>query len=72
DWVIDLGPEGGERGGEVVCCGPPERVARCPQSYTGKYLRKVLEKHRQWGEVAAVSPKKLRSHASESLDSALS
>jgi len=50
DWVIDLGPEGGERGGEVVCCGTPETVARCAASYTGKYLRPVLEKHQQWGE----------------------
>ena len=58
DWVIDLGPEGGERGGEVVCCGTPETVARCPDSYTGKYLRRVLERHRQWGEVASVPREK--------------
>ena len=50
DWVIDLGPEGGDRGGEVVCCGTPETLAACPASYTGKYLRPVLEKHLQWGE----------------------
>ena len=49
DWVIDLGPEGGERGGEVVCCGTPEAVARSPRSYTGKYLRRVLENHRPVG-----------------------
>ncbi|MBI1956435.1 MAG: excinuclease ABC subunit UvrA, partial [Acidobacteria bacterium] len=65
DWVIDLGPEGGGRGGEVVCCGTPETVARCPASYTGKYLRKVLEKHRQWGEEAAPSAaKRLRVRSS--------
>ena len=50
DWVIDLGPEGGDRGGEVVCCGTPETVARRLASYTGQYLRRVLEKHRRWGE----------------------
>jgi excinuclease ABC subunit A len=38
DWVIDLGPEGGHRGGEVVAQGPPERVARTPGSYTGQFL----------------------------------
>jgi excinuclease ABC subunit A len=51
DWVIDLGPEGGDRGGEVVAVGPPEKIARAAKSYTGKYLRPVLERHRQWGEV---------------------
>ena len=50
DWVIDLGPEGGEGGGEVVCCGTPETVALSEASYTGKFLRPLLEKHRQWGE----------------------
>ena len=50
DWVIDLGPEGGERGGEVVCSGTPETVARCSASYTGRYLLPVLERHRRWGE----------------------
>jgi len=38
DWVIDLGPGGGERGGEVVCAGTPEQVAACPESVTGRYL----------------------------------
>jgi excinuclease ABC subunit A len=44
DWIIDLGPEGGEGGGEVVGAGSPEEIAHVPQSYTGKYLRRVLEK----------------------------
>jgi excinuclease ABC subunit A len=42
DWVIDLGPEGGDRGGEVVACGTPEAVAKVTKSYTGKFLRKML------------------------------
>ncbi len=42
DWIIDLGPEGGDRGGEVVAVGPPEEVARNPRSYTGMFLRKYL------------------------------
>ena len=40
DYVIDLGPEGGEAGGNIVACGPPEEIAKCKQSYTGKYLKK--------------------------------
>ena len=42
DWVIDLGPEGGEAGGMVIAEGTPEEVARNPRSYTGQYLRKIL------------------------------
>lgn len=43
DWIIDLGPEGGDGGGKVVCTGTPEQVAQCEASYTGKYLKTVLE-----------------------------
>ncbi len=43
DYVIDLGPEGGDGGGHIVCTGTPEEVAKCPQSYTGQYLKRVLE-----------------------------
>ena len=43
DHIIDLGPEGGSGGGTLVCYGTPEEVAECPDSYTGKYLKKVLE-----------------------------
>lgn len=43
DYIIDLGPEGGDRGGEIVVCGTPEQVAACEKSYTGKYLKKMLE-----------------------------
>ncbi len=42
DWIIDLGPEGGERGGEIVAEGPPEKIAEVPHSYTGQFLRRVL------------------------------
>jgi excinuclease ABC subunit A len=42
DWVIDLGPEGGERGGQVVGAGPPEAIARLENSYTGQYLKTLL------------------------------
>jgi len=42
DYIIDLGPEGGSGGGQVVCCGTPEEVAACEASYTGRYLKKVL------------------------------
>ena len=42
DYVIDLGPEGGERGGNLIVCGTPEQVAACPDSYTGRFLREKL------------------------------
>jgi excinuclease ABC subunit A len=42
DWVIDLGPEGGHRGGEMVCEGTPEDIAAHPTSYTGKFLAPLL------------------------------
>ncbi|MBC7293428.1 MAG: excinuclease ABC subunit A, partial [Thermoleophilia bacterium] len=44
DWVVDLGPEGGDAGGEVVACGTPEQVALHPRSETGRVLRPVLER----------------------------
>ncbi len=44
DWLIDLGPEGGDQGGRVVCAGTPETVARCRGSYTGQFLRPMLDK----------------------------
>ncbi|MDR2530234.1 MAG: excinuclease ABC subunit UvrA [Oscillospiraceae bacterium] len=43
DWVIDLGPEGGDRGGNIVCSGTPETVARNPDSYTGQFLSLVMK-----------------------------
>ena len=45
DWVIDLGPEGGNRGGKIVGVGPPEAIAKLAGSYTGKYLAQVLNGH---------------------------
>ncbi|HEX7569370.1 MAG TPA: excinuclease ABC subunit UvrA, partial [Verrucomicrobiae bacterium] len=42
DWIIDLGPEGGDAGGRIVAQGPPEAVARCAESFTGQYLGRVL------------------------------
>ena len=45
DWIIDLGPEGGDGGGSVVCAGTPEQVAECGSSYTGQYLKKALSRY---------------------------
>jgi excinuclease ABC subunit A len=45
DWIVDLGPEGGAGGGRIVAEGPPEAIARSPDSYTGRYLKPVLEAH---------------------------
>ncbi len=42
DWVVDLGPEGGEKGGKIVALGTPEQISRRAGSFTGQYLRKVL------------------------------
>ena len=44
DWLIDLGPEGGDAGGEIVCTGTPEHVARTEGSYTGQFLRRILDR----------------------------
>jgi excinuclease ABC subunit A len=44
DWIIDLGPEGGEAGGEIVAAGTPEEVAEVKASFTGEFLRHVLPK----------------------------
>ncbi len=44
DYIIDIGPEGGEGGGTVVAAGTPEKIAKCKESYTGKYIKKYLEK----------------------------
>ena len=43
DYIIDLGPDGGDRGGMIVATGTPEEVAACPDSYTGQFLKKLLQ-----------------------------
>ena len=43
DYIIDLGPEGGDAGGQVICTGTPEMVAKCESSYTGQFLRRKLD-----------------------------
>jgi len=45
DWIIDLGPEGGDRGGQIIAVGTPEQVAEHPGSHTGRYLKQVLQQH---------------------------
>ena len=52
DYIIDLGPEGGDRGGRLVACGTPEQVAANKKSYTGAYLAKILERDRAYEEAA--------------------
>ena len=44
DWIVDLGPEGGDGGGRIIASGSPEEVAKVKGSYTGKYLKNILQK----------------------------
>jgi excinuclease ABC subunit A len=60
DWVLDLGPEGGEGGGRIVAQGTPEQVAASPESHTGRFLRPILERH---GPVVADKPRRKRASA---------
>jgi excinuclease ABC subunit A len=53
DWIVDMGPEGGDAGGEVVAEGTPEQIARNPRSYTGQYLKPVLARKAKGGRRAA-------------------
>jgi excinuclease ABC subunit A len=47
DWVLDFGPEGGDGGGEIVAVGTPEEIAADPQSWTGRYLKEILDRHEE-------------------------
>ena len=53
DWVIDLGPEGGDQGGEIVAVGTPEEVAMVERSYTGRFLKEVMERRPHYATKAA-------------------
>ena len=53
DWIVDMGPEGGDGGGQVVAEGAPEQIARNPKSYTGQYLKPVLARKAKNGRKAA-------------------
>ena len=46
DWILDFGPEGGDGGGEIVAIGTPESIAENSKSWTGKYLKSMLQRHR--------------------------
>jgi excinuclease ABC subunit A len=56
DWVIDMGPEGGSGGGNVVAQGTPEDVAAVPESHTGTYLAEIIDGHTRTGEVPVLQP----------------
>ncbi|HEX8193582.1 MAG TPA: excinuclease ABC subunit UvrA [Allosphingosinicella sp.] len=64
DWVLDLGPEGGDKGGEVVAQGTPEQVAEEPRSYTGSYLKELLSKSEPVESALKSSRKKRRTSVS--------
>jgi excinuclease ABC subunit A len=65
DWILDLGPEGGDKGGEIVAEGTPEQVAEEKRSYTGAYLKPLLKGPR--AEVVSTSKKKARTLATARL-----
>ena len=64
DWVLDLGPEGGDKGGEIVAEGTPEQVAQEPRSYTGGYLKGLLAKGARTETMSPIRKKKRASRAS--------
>ncbi len=62
DWIVDLGPEGGDAGGHVVAIGTPEEIAANPASYTGHYLKQVLKRR---GSAAKAASGKRPAQAAE-------
>jgi len=56
DWVLDLGRRAALAGGRIVAEGPPEKIARTPQSYTGQYLRRILSRKRKQKRRPSVNP----------------
>ncbi|MET0346042.1 MAG: hypothetical protein ABW218_07245, partial [Casimicrobiaceae bacterium] len=64
DWIIDLGPEGGAGGGEIIAAGPPEEIVKAPQSYTGRYLKPVLDADARRRDAGTPSPVPARSSRS--------
>jgi excinuclease ABC subunit A len=56
DWVVDMGPEGGEHGGMIVAAGTPEQIAEVPASHTGRYIQQSLDSHRAGPARASVKP----------------
>lgn len=68
DWVVDLGPEGGHKGGQLLVCGTPEEVAACEVSHTGRYLHRLLAPQRSKGskrKPAARKPAKAKRASSK-------
>jgi len=57
DWIVDLGPEGGDGGGEIVASGTPEEVAKTPRSYTGQYLKALLKSAQMNNQIKAPARK---------------
>ena len=71
DWLLDFGPEGGDGGGEIVAVGTPEQVAADRDSWTGRYLKEVLDRHEarrkaRVAEAVAATPKPARKRAKAS------
>ncbi|HDU1155366.1 TPA: excinuclease ABC subunit UvrA, partial [Listeria monocytogenes] len=58
DYLIDLGPEGGDGGGQIIATGTPEKIARSKKSYTGKYLKPILERDKERTEERIATAKK--------------
>jgi excinuclease ABC subunit A len=65
DWVLDLGPEGGDKGGEIVAEGTPEDVAREKRSYTGQYLAEILARSERVESGPAIKLEKTRTRVSK-------
>ncbi|MFM9863865.1 MAG: excinuclease ABC subunit A, partial [Micropepsaceae bacterium] len=63
DWILDLGPEGGDGGGEIVAAGTPEEVAKVARSYTGQFLKPLFKRTAPKAEMA--QPKQRRARAAE-------
>jgi excinuclease ABC subunit A len=60
DWIVDLGPEGGDEGGQIIAAGTPETLASIKKSYTGQFLKKALELDHQRGDGTETHQRELR------------